>query len=134
MDRIVVSYTVYLAVSLIVTIWVARILQRNGRIFLVEAFQGNAEMADSVNHLLLVGFYLINIGYATLALATTGTVDSARQAIELVCSKIGVVLLVVGLLHFLNLYVINRLRRRAYDHHLAPRYVRNGETVGRILD
>jgi hypothetical protein len=117
-----------------VTVWVARNLQRNGRIFLVEAFQGNAEMADSVNHLLLVGFYLINIGYVTLALATTGTVDSARQAIELVCGKIGLVLLVVGVLHFANLYVINRLRRRGQEHHLAPRYVRNGDPVGRILD
>jgi len=91
-------------------------------------------MADSVNHLLVAGFYLINIGYVTLALATTGTVDSARQAIELICGKIGLVLIVVGLLHFLNLYVINRLRRRAQLHHLAPRYLRNGEPVGRILD
>ena len=134
MDPIVVSYTVYLAVSLAVTVLVARNLQRNGRIFLVEAFQGNAEMADSVNHLLVAGFYLINIGYVTLALATTGTVASARQAIELVCGKVGLVLIVVGVLHFLNLYLINRLRRRAQDHHLAPRYIRNGDPVGRILD
>ena len=127
---IVASYTVYLAVSLAVTIWVGRSLYRNGRIFLVDAFQGNHEMADSVNHLLVVGFYLINAGYITLALATTDKLGTPREAIELVCNKIGLVLLVLGLLHFLNLYLFNRLRRRA----APPRYVRNGDPVGRILD
>jgi hypothetical protein len=129
---IVASYVIYLAISLAVTIWVARSLHHNGRVFLVEAFQGNAEMADSVNHLLVVGFYLINIGYVTLALATTSDLSTARHAIELVCTKLGLVLLVLGLLHFLNLYVINRLRQRVKD---APkRYIRNGEVAGRILD
>jgi hypothetical protein len=129
---VVVSYSVYLAASLAVTIAVARSLHRNGRIFLVEAFHGNAEMADSVNRLLGAGFYLLNIGYVTLALATSGTVAGARQAIELVCGKLGFVLLVAGLLHFVNLYAINRMRRRAQD---SPvRYGRHRDLIGRILD
>jgi hypothetical protein len=111
--HIVIVYTVYLLVSVAVTVWVARTLHRSGRVFLMEAFHGNAEMADSVNHLLVVGFYLVNLGYVGLALATTDSPVTARQAIELVSSKLGVVLLVVGALHFLNLYVINRLRPRA---------------------
>ena len=131
---IVASYAVYLAVSLGVTIWVARSLHRNGRIFLVEAFQGNGEMADSVNHLLVVGFYLINIGYVTKTLAIAGAVDDVRQAIELVCGKIGVVLLVLGALHFGNIYVFNRLRQRGKETAPGRRYIRNGEVVGKILD
>lgn len=109
---IVISYAAYLAISLAATVWVARTLERNGRVFLVDAFQGNAELADSVNRLLVVGFYLINVGYATLALHTYATLDSTRGAIELICDKIGVVLLVLGLMHFFNLYVFHRLRRR----------------------
>jgi hypothetical protein len=128
----IVSYSVYLAISLGVTVWVARSLHRNGRVFLVDAFQGNAEMADSVNHLLVVGFYLVNIGYVTLALGSTGDLVNARQAIELVCGKLGMVLLVLGLFHFGNIYVFNRLRQRARE---APRrYARNGQTGERILD
>ena len=64
---IVGSYAVYLTISLLVTVWVARTLHKNGRVFLVEAFHGNAELADSVNHLLVVGFYLVNLGYVALA-------------------------------------------------------------------
>lgn len=129
---VVISYVVYLAVSLGVTIWVARSLHRNGRIFLVDAFQGHTELADSVNHLLVVGFYLINVGYVTRALATSGDLNSARAAIEMVSDKVGVVLLVLGALHFCNLFVFNRLRQRGKE--ASKRYGRTVETAGRILD
>ncbi len=109
---IVYCYVAYLTVSLAVTIWVAQTLRRNGRSFLVDAFRGNSELADSVNHLLVVGFYLINIGYVTLALRSTEQVETARAAIELVSDKVGVVLIVLGGMHFFNLYVFNRMRKR----------------------
>jgi hypothetical protein len=128
--QIVISYIAYLAVSLAVTIWVARSLQRNGRVFLVDAFHGNNELADSVNHLLVVGFYLINTGYVALALSTTAAVANARQAIELFSDKIGVVLLVLGVMHFFNLYVFHKLRGRGRERVTAGRAV----PAGRILD
>ena len=109
---ILFCYVSYLAISLITTVWVAQTLRRNGRAFLVDAFHGNAELAGSVNHLLVVGFYLINVGYVTLALRTGPEVATARSAIELVCDKFGLVLMVLGAMHFFNLYVFHRLRRR----------------------
>src|SRR6185295_32085 len=105
------SYLAYLAISLAVTVWVARTLYKNGRVFLVDAFRGNTELAGSVNHLLVVGFYLINVGYVSHALTTDRTVNTLRDSIELVSSKIGTILLVLGFMHFFNLYVFNRLRR-----------------------
>ncbi|HZR66554.1 MAG TPA: hypothetical protein VFA85_15530 [Terriglobales bacterium] len=110
---IVWCYITYLALSLTVTVWVAHTLHKNGRVFLVDAFHGNAELADSVNHLLVVGFYLVNIGYVALALRTTGSLTSVRESIELVSDKIGVVLLVLGAMHFFNLYVFSRMRKRS---------------------
>ncbi|MGH9593933.1 MAG: hypothetical protein ACRD5L_12640 [Bryobacteraceae bacterium] len=117
---IVPSYLLYLAISLGVTIWVARTLHKNGRVFLVHAFSGNTELADSINHLLVVGFYLINIGYVTLALKTNLPAETERQAIELVSDKIGAILLVLGVMHFLNLYVFNKLRRRGQEYLDTP--------------
>src|SRR5712692_498010 len=102
---ILFCYLAYLVISLGVTIWVARTLFRNGRVFLVDAFHGDTELADSVNHLLVVGFYLINIGYVTLALRATETLSTLRAAIELVSDKVGLVLLVLGLRHLLNMFV-----------------------------
>src|SRR5579862_7583169 len=109
---IVVCYVVYLAVSVGATNWVARTLHQNGNGFLIDAFHGNRELAESVNRLLVVGFYLINVGYVTLALHTTADVSTPRQAIELISDKFGLVLVVLGVMHFFNLYVFNRLRKR----------------------
>jgi TRAP-type C4-dicarboxylate transport system permease large subunit len=117
---IVYSYFIYLAISLAVTIWVARTLHRRGRVFLVDAFHGQEDLADSVNHLLVVGFYLINVGYVTFMLRTSGTPANLRQAIELVSDKLGVVLLVLGVMHFFNLYVFSRIRTRAKENAAPP--------------
>jgi hypothetical protein len=112
---VVSCYVAYLVISLAVTIGVAQTLFKNGRIFLVDAFHGNEALADSVNRLLLVGFYLINLGYVALALTTSAPLDTARQSIELVSTKIGVVLVVLGVLHFGNLYIFSRIRRRTLE-------------------
>ena len=109
----VVTYSLYLAISIVLTIWVARTLSRNGRIFLVDSFGGNEALADSVNHLLVVGFYLINVGYVTLALRYGARATDVTEAMEILSTKVGLVLVVLGAMHFFNIYVIARFRHRA---------------------
>ena len=106
-------YFSYLAISILLTVWVARTLHASGRIFLLDAFHGNAELADSVNKLLVAGFYLINIGYIALALKTQDPLVNFRQVIELESTNLGVVLLILGGMHFFNMFVLARMRRRA---------------------
>ena len=112
MNVVTYSYVVYLAVSVALTIWVARTLHRNGRVFLIEAFHGNESVADSVNHLLVVGFYLINIGYITLALKYGDKPRDAQAAFEFLSTKIGLVLLILGGMHFFNIFNFAKLRRK----------------------
>jgi hypothetical protein len=111
MNTIVVTYLSYITLSVALTVWVAQTLHKNGRIFLVDVFHGNEALADSVNHLLVVGFYLINLGYVTLALKIGYEVENARQSIEALSWKVGLVLVVLGLMHFFNLIVFTRIRR-----------------------
>ena len=120
MNETVLTYALYLGLAVAMTVWVARTLHCNGRIFLVECFHGNTELADSVNHLLVVGFYLINIGFVSLYLKTTEEVLGARGVFEALSGKMGVVLLVLGGMHFFNLYVFTKMRRRATLAHLPP--------------
>src|SRR5713101_3042855 len=107
------TYLVYLAISIALTVWVARTLHKNGRVFLVDVFHGNEPLADSVNHLLVVGFYLINFGYVSLALKLGYNVATAQEGIEALSVKVGMVLLVLGGMHFFNLFIFSRMRRRA---------------------
>ena len=83
------TYVAYLLISVAVTIWVARTLHKNGRAFLVDAFRGQDALADSVNHLLVVGFYLVNLGWIVMTLRTYQSLDTARSAVELLRDKVG---------------------------------------------
>ena len=113
MTPIVWTYIVYIALSIPLTIWVAHTLYKNGRVFLIDSFRGNERLADSVNHLLVVGFYLINIGYVALALKERIAPTDVREVLETISHKIGVVMLVLGVMHFFNILVFSKMRRRA---------------------
>jgi hypothetical protein len=113
MNQIVFTYLLYLAVSVTLTVWVARKLHRDGRVFLVDVFHGNESLADSVSHLLAVGFYLITLGYVSLTLKLGHEVADLQGAIEALSRKVGTVLVALGGAHFFNLYVLSRIRRRS---------------------
>lgn len=106
------TYLFYLAISLALTVWVGHTLHKNGRPFLLHAFDNNATIADSINNLLLVGFYLVNFGFVSLALKTSIPVIGLQGAIELLSVKIGKVLLVLGGMHFFNMHMLHKLGRR----------------------
>ena len=110
-----ITYAVYLAISIAMTVWVARTLHKNGHVFLIDSFGGNEALAASVNHLLVVGFYLINIGYVSLALREYARPQDIAAVVELLSRKIGWVLVVLGAMHFFNMFVIAKMRRRALD-------------------
>jgi hypothetical protein len=113
MNYIVATYALYLAISVALTVWVARTLHKSGRLFLVDAFHGNEPLADSINHLLVVGFYLINIGYVSLALKYGDKAADLQGLLESLSTKVGAVLLILGAMHFFNLYVFSAMRKRA---------------------
>jgi hypothetical protein len=112
MNTSLTIYATYLLISLAMTIWVARTLHKNGRLFLVEAFAGNRELADSVNHLLLVGFYLINIGFILLFLRIGTQPNGVVEGVEYISTKLGIVIVVLGLMHFFNMFNFSRMRKK----------------------
>lgn len=113
MNNIIILYSFYLVITICVTMWVARTLFRNGKLFLIDIFHGDKDLAQAVNNLLLVGFYLINIGYAVYTLRVISEVNTARVVIEVLSLKIGAIILILGCMHFLNMFIFFRLRKRA---------------------
>jgi len=121
MDILVLTYVCYVLLSVVLTVWVAQTLHKNGRVFLIEVFRGDESLADSVNHLLVVGFYLINFGYVSLALKLGYEISSVRESIEALSWKVGLVLLVLGTMHFFNLLIFSRIHRRPRDLNQVPK-------------
>jgi hypothetical protein len=129
-DLTVVTYLIYLAVTIPVTVWVARALHRYGEVFLDDVFGGDSHLAHAVNQLLVIGFYLLNLGYVSLFMTSHGSVGDTRRVFEVLSVKVGAVAIVVGLIHFANLWAFNAFRRRAVLRAKAlPPVVPNGYTA-----
>lgn len=113
MDLVVASYLAYTCITVPLTIWVARTLHRHGGSFLIDVFEGDETLAKSVNQLLVIGFYLLNLGYVALYLQTKGDVETTRALVELLSRKVGGVAIMLGVVHFANVWAFNSFRRRA---------------------
>jgi hypothetical protein len=107
------TYVVYLLITVPLTIWVASTLSRNGRVFLEDVFAGNEHLATAVNKLLVVGFYLLNLGFVTLFLRISDPVEDLGGLFDRLSVKVGVVMLTLAVLHLMNVYVFNAIRRRS---------------------
>lgn len=106
------AYALYLAITIAITIWVARTLSKNGEVFLIQCFGHNAEVARSTNHLLVVGFYLVNIGFITLTLSLGTEPVTVTDTIRFLSNKVGLAVMVLGAMHFFNMGAVAQFGRK----------------------
>ncbi len=94
-----------------------RTLSRNGQVFLEDVFAGSEALAHAVNRLLVVGFYLLNLGFVSLYLriGRPDVVGPARRSSSSSASRSAWSRWSLGVVHFLNVYVFNAMRRRQPD-------------------
>ncbi len=118
MNYTIVAYCFYLPISIVLTIWVARTLFINGRVFLLDIFHGNEALADSVNKLLLVGFYLVNFGYMVFTMTIVRNIESSQVVFEVLSKKIGLIILVLGFWHFFNMYLLFRGKKKSKQNYI----------------
>lgn len=115
MDPLMATYVVYLLLSIALTVWVASMLSRHGKVFLADVFNRDEHLVVAVNQLLVVGFYLVNIGFVALWLQTDDHIVTASDAMETLAVKLGTVALVLGGVHLVNVWIFNEIRKRRLD-------------------
>ena len=112
MDYLLITYGAYIIITLILTFWVGRTLYTNGKIFLMKIISNDEVVVDSVNRLLLIGLYLINFGFVLQNLITRRSILTATDSVELLSSKIGTIVVILGIMHFLNLFALFILKSK----------------------
>ena len=113
MNMLLTNYVVYLAVTIPLTVWVGRTLSHHGHTFLVDVMHGDEKLARAINQLLVIGFYLLNLGFVAVFMKTTAQLDTATEVMENVVMKTGIVAVVLGAVHLGNIWAFNAFRRRA---------------------
>lgn len=102
-------YLIYAAIAVTLVVFLAKTLHKNGQIFLDEAFE-QPDLAQAVNQLLVIGFYLLNLGYALMVYQLQPSYESLTLAFNELIVKLGILLLSLGVIHLLNMFVFWRIR------------------------
>jgi predicted PurR-regulated permease PerM len=113
--KILIGYSIYLPVALLLTYYVSKTLFKNGKIFMLDIFKGREDIAEATNKLFETGFYLLNIGFALMILELQLSRDSYQELIENLSYKIGGFSIYLGVMLFFNLYFFFRGKRKAKE-------------------
>lgn len=106
MNYNILGYGIYFLIILFVILYVGHILFKNGRIFCINSLNGNTQLADAINRILLSGYYLINIGYSVYILIIREEIFNSKRLIEILGFKLGAIILALGIMHFMNVIVL----------------------------
>ena len=114
-SKILIGYFIYLPTTILLTLYVSRILFKNGKLFMIDIFKGKEEIALATNQLFKVGFYLLNIGFALMIMEihSYGFNDTYQNLVEILSSKIGGFTIYLGIMLFFNLFLFFRGRKKS---------------------
>lgn len=118
-DLIVIAYTIYLPIAILLTFYVANSLFKNSIVYMNDIFYGRQEIAKATNTLFKIGFYLMNLGFALYILRIAGTLSNAQETIEALSMKIGGFSIYLGVMLFFNMYLFFRGKRVAKQKRVA---------------
>jgi hypothetical protein len=119
-------YVAYLGICIGIMIWVARILRRHGLVLLTAGRSGDQTLAGALSHLLIVGFYLVNLGAISFYLKASSAVATVEAAFETASDKVGAILVVIGVMHFVIVGILT-INRRHEDERIAEEGYRNAK-------
>ena len=112
MNYNILGYGIYFIVILLVILQVGNVLFKNGRLFCINSFHGNVRLADTINRMLLTGYHLVNIGYSVFILIIQEEISDTKQLMEILASKLGMLILALGILHFINVIVLTGIGKK----------------------
>jgi hypothetical protein len=112
MDIKLITYALYLVLTATIILKVGWLIYREGAIYLYELFPTERDLAKYINRLLLIAYYLLNLGYAAISLISwQWPVDNDWQyAIISLAENIGLIATLLGLIHFFNLIGLQALK------------------------
>ncbi len=105
-----IGYFIYIPITIFITIYLGKQCHTHGLIYVKSAFS-NDDLANSVNNLLLIGYYLVNIGYAIMGIQNWEFITSAHQLFSDISAHLGSIILILALLHYLNITGLTLIRK-----------------------
>lgn len=106
MNYNIIAYFIYFAITFFIIVKVGRICYQNGNVFVSQLIPNHEDLCKKVNHVLLIGYYLLNIGYCTMTIISWDKIHNFSQLIEIISYKSALIITIIALLHYLNIFLI----------------------------
>lgn len=106
------AYIIYLFLTYLITVRVGFVFYRNGRVFILNLLNNDVSITDAINRILLIGYYLVNLGYAALMISTWDTIASWSELLSSITVMTGKIVLTLAVMHYFNMFVIYLISKR----------------------
>ena len=113
----ILAYIIYLLFTYLITVKFGKFLFKNGRIFILSILKDDEELTDFINKILLVGYYLMNLGYATIMLRFWKTIYNTTELVASVSTMTGRIVLSLAVMHYINMYAITIIGKKQLSIH-----------------
>lgn len=104
----IIGYLIYLIITSFIIIKVGKICYQNGNIFVLQLLPNHSDLCQKVNQILLLAYYLLNIGYCAITLISWNTILSTNQLIETIAVKSATIICTIALLHYINIFLLTK--------------------------
>lgn len=108
MNLNVIGYSIYLILTTTIILKVGSICYNNGNIFIKNLLRENIELSIQINKILLIGYYLLNIGYSAVTIITWNKIETNVHLLEIISEKISTIILIIAIMHYTNIYLIKK--------------------------
>ncbi|HVZ98340.1 MAG TPA: hypothetical protein VG847_15760 [Chitinophagaceae bacterium] len=112
MNYNILTYCIYGGITIYIIVWVGRLFHTNGRIFILRLFHQNESVTDTTNNLLLLAYYLFNIGYAVVQFSLWEKITGTDMLIASVAEKTGILIFILAITHYFNIALIYFLSKK----------------------
>jgi vacuolar-type H+-ATPase subunit I/STV1 len=99
----ILSYLIYISLTTVITFIVGNSLHKTGKVFLSHLFTKELDVMLTVNNILLIGYYLLNIGFALYTMNNWDKITTVSQLIQDTGYHISIILMTLGIIHYFNI-------------------------------
>lgn len=108
MNLNIIGYSIYLLITTFIIINVGKICYRNGNIYVAQLIPEHEDLCQKTNQVLLIGYYLLNLGYCAMTLISWDKIISYSQLVEVISIKTAIIICIIAILHYFNIYIITK--------------------------
>lgn len=112
MDFNLIGYAIYLTIMAVIIFHVGNVCYRNGNVFVAALVPDREDFCKRTNQVLLLGYYLLNLGYCAITLVQWETIETQRQLVEAVAFKSATIICIISIMHYLNIFIITNYIKR----------------------